>query len=85
MVYFLHFQFEVIKLPYRMFLRKVLARFLTTAPENQELSSQHPLQVCTEPGQQLKLIPATPTIQPYPQQMILPPCDEVHFHPPKQS
>ena len=67
-----------------MFLRKILGRFLTTAPEKQELSSQQPLQVSTEPGQQLELIPATPSIQPYPQQMILPPCDELHFHPPNQ-
>ena len=58
-----------------MFLRKILGRFLTTAPEKQELSSQQPLQVSTEPGQQLELIPATPSIQPHPQQMILPPCD----------
>ena len=67
-----------------MFLRKILGRFLTTAPEKQELSSQQPLQVSTEPGQQLELIPATPSIQPYPQQMILPPCDELHFYPPNQ-
>ena len=57
-----------------------LARFLNTAPEKQELSSQQPLQVSTEPGQQLELIPATPSIQPYPQQMILSPCDDLHFH-----
>ena len=67
-----------------MFLRKSLGRFLTTAPEKQELSSQQPLQVSTEPGQQLELIPATPSIQPYPQQMILPPCDELYFHPSNQ-
>ena len=67
-----------------MFLRKILARFLTTAPEKQELSSQQPLQVSTEPGQQLELIPATSSIQPYPQQIILPPCDELHFYPPNQ-
>ena len=67
-----------------MFLRKILWRFLTTAPERQELSSQQPLQASTEPGQQLELIPATPSIQPYPQQMILPSCDELHFHPPNQ-
>ena len=29
----------------------------------------------TEPGQQLELIPATPSIQQYPQQIILPPCN----------
>ena len=67
-----------------MFLRKILGRFLTTAPEKQELSSQQPLQVSTEPGQQLELISATPSIPPYPKQIILPPCDELHFHPPNQ-
>ena len=67
-----------------MFLRKILGRFLTTAPEKQELSSQQPLQVSIDPEQQLELISATPSIQPYPQQMILPPCDELHFHPPNQ-
>ena len=67
-----------------MFLRKILGRFLTTAPEKQELSSQQPLQVSTESGQQLELIQATPSMQPYPQQMILPPCDELHFHSPNQ-
>ena len=67
-----------------MFLRKILGRFLTTAPEKQELSSQQPLQVSTEPGQQLELIPATSLTQRYPQQMILPQCDELHFHPPNQ-
>ena len=67
-----------------MFLRKILGRFLTTAPERQELSSQQPLQASTVPGQQLELIQATPSIQPYPQQMILPSCDELHFHPPNQ-
>ena len=35
-------------------------------------------------GQLLELIPATPSIQQYPQQMILPPRDEWHFHPPNQ-
>ena len=60
-----------------------MARFLATAPEKQELSSQQPLQVSTEPGQQLELIPVTPSIQPYPQQ-ILRPCDELHFYPPNQ-
>ena len=68
-----------------MFLRKILGRFLTTAPEKQELSSRQPLQVRTKPRQQLQLIPVTPSIQPYPQQMILPPCDELRFHPPNQS
>ena len=63
-----------------MFFRKMLGRFLTTASEKQELSSQQPLQVSTEPGQQLELIPATPSIQPYPQEMILPPSDNLHFH-----
>ena len=67
-----------------MFLRKTLGRFFTTAAEKQELSSQQPLQVSTEPGQQLELIPATPSIQSYPQQIILPPCGEWHFHPPNQ-
>ena len=66
-----------------MFLRKILGRFLTTAPEKQELSNQQPLQVSTEPGQQLEIIPATPSIQRYPQQ-ILPACDELHFYPPNQ-
>ena len=61
-----------------------MARFLATAPEKQELSSQQPLQVSTEPGQLLELIPVTPSIQPYHQQMILHPCDELHFHPPNQ-
>ena len=61
-----------------------MGRFLTTAPERQELSSQQPLQASTVPGQQLELIQATPSIQPYPQQMILPSCDELHFHPPNQ-
>ena len=63
-----------------MFFRKMLGRFFTTASEKQELSSQQPLQVSTEPGQQLELIPATPSIQPYPQQMILLPSDNLHFH-----
>ena len=67
-----------------MFLRKILVRFLTTVPEKQELNSQQLLQVSTEPVQQLELISATPTIQQYSQQMILPPCDELHFHPPNQ-
>ena len=62
----------------------MLGRFLTTASEKQELSSQQPLQVSTEPGQQLELIPATSSIQPYPQQIILPPCDELHFYPANQ-
>ena len=35
-----------------------MGSFLTTAPEKQELSSQQPLQVSTEPPQQLELIPA---------------------------
>ena len=61
-----------------------MGRFLTTAPEKQELSSQQSLQVSTEPGQQLELIPVRPSVQPYPQQMILPPCDELHIHPPNQ-
>ena len=77
-------KFEVIKLPYRMFLRKILGRFLTTIPEKQELSSQQQLKVSTEPEQQLELIPVTSSIQQYPQQMVLPPCDEFHFHPPNQ-
>ena len=38
-----------------MFLRRNFGSFLTTAPENQELNSQQPLQVSTEPGQQLEL------------------------------
>ena len=63
-----------------MFFRKMLGRFLTTASEKQELSSQQPLQVSTEPGQQLELIPPTPSIQPYPQQMILRTSDNLHFH-----
>ena len=60
-----------------------MGRFLTTAPEKQELSSQQPLQVSTEPGQQFELIPVTPSVQPYPQQ-ILRSCDELHFYPPNQ-
>ena len=51
---------------------------MTTAAQKQVLNSQQPLQVSTEPGQQLELIPATPSIQQYTQQMILPPCDELH-------
>ena len=65
-----------------MFFRKILGRSLTTATEKQELSSRQALQVSTEPRQQLELIPATPSIQQYPQQMILRPCYELHFHPP---
>ena len=61
-----------------------MGRFLTTAPEKQEFSSQQPLQISVEPGEQLELIPATPSIQQYPQHMILPPCDELYFHPPIQ-
>ena len=38
-----------------MFLREILDKFLITAPEKQELSSQQPLQVSTETGQQLEL------------------------------
>ena len=68
-----------------MFIRKFLGRFLTTAPEKQDLRSQQPLQVSTEAGQQLELIPAIPSIQQYPQQMILPPCDQLHFHPPNPA
>ena len=56
-----------------------MGRLLTAAPEKQGLSSQQPLQVSTKPGQQLDLIEATPSIQQYPQQMILPPCNELHF------
>ena len=41
------------------------------------------MQDSTEPGQQLQLIPATPSIQPYPQQILLQ-CDELHFNPPNQ-
>ena len=41
------------------------------------------MQDSTEPGQQLELIPATPSIQPYPQQILLQ-CDELHFNPPNQ-
>ena len=67
-----------------MFLRKILSRFLNTASEKPELSSQQPLQVSTKPGQQLDLILATPSIQPHPQQVILPSCDELHFHPPNK-
>ena len=67
-----------------MFLRKISDRFLTPAPEKQELNSKQPLQVSTEPGQHLELIPSTTSIQQYPQQIILPPCDELHFHPPNQ-
>ena len=67
-----------------MFLRKILGRFLTTAPEKQELNRQHLLQVSTELGLQLELIPAIPSMQQYPQQIILSPCDELHFHPPNQ-
>ena len=59
-----------------------MGRFLTTAPQKQELSIQQPLQVSTEPGQQLELIPARSSVQPHPQQIILAPCDELHFHPP---
>ena len=84
MVCFLHFQFKVIKLTYRMFLRKILSWFLTAALEKQEYSSQQSLQVSTEPEHQLELIPVTPSIQQYLQQMILPPCDKLHFHPPNQ-
>ena len=58
-----------------MFLRKILGRFLTTDPKKQELSSQQPLQVSAEPGQQLELIAATPSLQQHPQQMILTPWD----------
>ena len=58
---------------------------MNTAPEKPELSSQQPLLVSTKPGQQLELILATPSIQPYPQQVILLSCDELHFHPPNQS
>ena len=61
-----------------------MGRFLTTAPEKQELNSQHPLEVSTELGQQLELIPITPSVQQYPKQIILPPCDELQFHPPNQ-
>ena len=60
-----------------------MGRYWTTAPEKQELISQEPLQVSTEPGQQLELIPTRPLIQLYPQE-ILPPYDELHFHPPNQ-
>ena len=67
-----------------MFLRKILGRFLTTDPKKQELSSQQPLQVSAEPGQQLELIAATPSLQQHPQQMILTPWGELHFHPPNQ-
>ena len=38
-----------------MFLRKILGRFLTTAPEKQVLNSHQLLQVSIKPGQQLKL------------------------------
>ena len=65
-------------------LGKILGRVLTTAKEKQELSRQQPLQVSTEPGQQFELIPATPSTQQYPQQMISPPCDELYFHQPNQ-
>ena len=62
-----------------MFLKKTLGRFY------QDLNSQQPFQVSTEPGEQLKLIPVAPSVQQCPQQMILPPSDELHFHPPNQS
>ena len=61
-----------------------MSSFLTTAPEKQELNSQRPLQVSTETGQQLKLIQATHSVQQYSQQMILPACNELHFHQPNQ-
>ena len=67
-----------------MFLRKILSWFLTAALEKQEYSSQQSLQVSTEPEHQLELIPVTPSIQQYLQQMILPPCGKLHFHPPNQ-
>ena len=59
-------------------------KMLTTAPEKQELSRQQQLQISAEPGQQLELIPATSSMQQYPQQMVLPPADELLFHPPNQ-
>ena len=42
------------------------------------------MQISTETGQQLELIAAAPSVKQYPQQMILPPCDKLHFHPPNQ-
>ena len=53
---FFTLKFEVIKLPYRMFLRKILRRFLTKAAQKQEVINQQPLQVSIQPGQQLELI-----------------------------
>ena len=64
-----------------MFLGKISGSFLTTAPEKLELNTLQPFQVSSEPGQQLGLIPATPSIQRYRQQMILPTFDKLHFHP----